>query len=217
MVTTDTSPAVALEPKARLTGKIIKTTLAGALVDVGQELPGVLHISQLQKDPVNKVEDVVHEGQTVDAPRGRKPKMLHVRAHDRWVIAVDVRLSRTSLALADIAGNQAALETLATPRETPDTLVEELAKRITRLLTAHGAAEQCEGVGLVFPGMVDRRTGRVLHSPTLGWRQCMIAPGSMSASRYSSYFHGPRISTKHCGMIQGVRPAVCAAWTVICA
>ncbi len=66
MVTTDTSPVVALEPKTRLTGKILKTTLAGALVDVGQPLPGVLHISQLQKDPVNKVEDVVQEGQTVD-------------------------------------------------------------------------------------------------------------------------------------------------------
>jgi small subunit ribosomal protein S1 len=66
MVTTDTSPAIALEPKTRLTGKIVKTTLAGALVDVGREIPGVLHISQLQKDPVNKVEDVVHEGQAVD-------------------------------------------------------------------------------------------------------------------------------------------------------
>ena len=66
MVTTDTSPVTALEPKARLTGKVLKTTLAGALVDVGQELPGVLHISQLQKDPVNKVEDVLHEGQSID-------------------------------------------------------------------------------------------------------------------------------------------------------
>ncbi len=66
MATPDTSPAVALEPKTRLTGKILKTTLAGALVDVGQEIPGVLHISQLQKEPVNKVEDVLHEGQSVD-------------------------------------------------------------------------------------------------------------------------------------------------------
>ena len=66
MVTTDTTPALALEPKTKLTGKIIKTTLAGALVDVSQPVPGVLHISQLQKDPVNKVEDVVKEGQTVD-------------------------------------------------------------------------------------------------------------------------------------------------------
>jgi small subunit ribosomal protein S1 len=66
MVTTDTSPVTAPEPKSQLTGKIIKITLAGALVDVGKELPGVLHISQLQKEPVNKVEDVIQEGQTVD-------------------------------------------------------------------------------------------------------------------------------------------------------
>jgi predicted RNA-binding protein with RPS1 domain len=66
MVPNETSPVAALEPKARLTGKVLKTTLAGALVDVGQELPGVLHISQLQKDPVNKVEDVLHEGQSVE-------------------------------------------------------------------------------------------------------------------------------------------------------
>jgi len=66
MVTTDTTTEVALEQKAKLTGKILKTTLAGALVDIGQAVPGVLHISQLQKDPVNKVEEVVKEGQSVD-------------------------------------------------------------------------------------------------------------------------------------------------------
>ncbi len=66
MVTTDNTPVTALEPKTRLTGKILKTTLAGALVDVGQALPGVLHISQLQKEPVKKVEDVVREGQSVE-------------------------------------------------------------------------------------------------------------------------------------------------------
>ena len=66
MVTDDATPVVALDPKTKLTGKILRTTLAGALVDVGQPLPGVLHISQLQKDPVNKVEDVIHEGQRVD-------------------------------------------------------------------------------------------------------------------------------------------------------
>ena len=65
MVVTDTTPELALEPKAKLAGKIVKTTLAGALVDVGQPLPGVLHISQLQKDPVNKVEDVLRDGQEV--------------------------------------------------------------------------------------------------------------------------------------------------------
>ncbi len=64
-MTEDKSPVTALQPKEQLAGKVVKTTLAGALVDVGNTLPGVLHISQLQKDPVKKVEDVLHEGQSV--------------------------------------------------------------------------------------------------------------------------------------------------------
>lgn len=66
MTTPELAPAVALEPKTKLSGKILKTTLAGALVDIGQSLPGVIHISQLSENAVNKVEDVVKEGQTVD-------------------------------------------------------------------------------------------------------------------------------------------------------
>src|SRR5512138_565333 len=66
MATNDIASATALEPKTKLSGKVLKTTLAGALVDVGQSIPGVIHISQLSKDPVNKVEDVVKEGQMVD-------------------------------------------------------------------------------------------------------------------------------------------------------
>lgn len=62
----ETAPAAALGPKTKLAGKIVKITLAGALVDVGQEVPGVLHISQIQKDPINKVEDALKVGQSVD-------------------------------------------------------------------------------------------------------------------------------------------------------
>lgn len=65
-MTTPDITAATLEPKTKLSGKVLKTTLAGALVDVGQNIPGVIHISQLSMDPVNKVEDIVKEGQTVD-------------------------------------------------------------------------------------------------------------------------------------------------------
>jgi len=66
MATPEFASIAALEPKTKLSGKILKTTLAGALVDVGQNIPGVIHISQLSKDAVNKVDDVVKEGQTVE-------------------------------------------------------------------------------------------------------------------------------------------------------
>jgi ribosomal protein S1 len=52
--------------KTHFTGKVIKTTLAGAVVDIGLGTPGVVHISQLQTEPVNRVEDVVQPGQEVD-------------------------------------------------------------------------------------------------------------------------------------------------------
>ncbi len=66
MTTPNLAPTAALEPKTKLSGKILKTTLAGALVDIGQPIPGVLHISQLTKDSINKVDDVIKEGQTVE-------------------------------------------------------------------------------------------------------------------------------------------------------
>ena len=109
------------------------------------------------------------EGATGASPRGRKPTLLHVRAHDRLAVAVDVRLSETQLMLSDFSGRSLATELLPTP-EDPDELVLALAGRIRRLLDAHAAAGDCEGVGLVVPGMVDHVTGRLVNAPTLGWR-----------------------------------------------
>ena len=109
------------------------------------------------------------EGATGASARGRKPTLLHVRAHDRLAVAVDVRLSETQLMLTDFSGRSIATELLATPPR-PEELVEALAARIARLLEAHSAAGACEGVGLVVPGMVDRATGRLVNAPTLGWR-----------------------------------------------
>ena len=55
-----------IKRKMHFTGTVIKTTLAGAVIDIGTDTPGVVHISQLQAEPVNRVEDVVKTGQTVD-------------------------------------------------------------------------------------------------------------------------------------------------------
>ncbi len=114
-------------------------------------------------------EEAIYEGATVDAPRGRKPKMLYVRTRDRLVVAVDIRFSRTYLMLSDFGGTPIALEQFETIPE-PAALVAALTERIQRVLATHGAVGRCEGVGLVVPGMVDHRTGRILNAPQLGWR-----------------------------------------------
>jgi small subunit ribosomal protein S1 len=58
--------ATELKPKTRLTGKVVKTTLAGAIVDIGQNVPGIIHISQIQADPVKKVNELLQVGQSID-------------------------------------------------------------------------------------------------------------------------------------------------------
>ncbi len=64
--TKDTVLDAELKPKTKLSGKVVKTTLAGAIIDIGKDIPGIVHISQLQSTPVKRVEDVVEVGQSVD-------------------------------------------------------------------------------------------------------------------------------------------------------
>ncbi|MCW5878532.1 MAG: S1 RNA-binding domain-containing protein [Anaerolineales bacterium] len=61
---TDTSTQ--LTKKDRISGKVVKTTLAGAVVDIGGGKLGVVPISQLRKEPVRKVEEVLKEGDQVE-------------------------------------------------------------------------------------------------------------------------------------------------------
>lgn len=72
-----------IKNKMYFRGKVLKTTLAGALVDIGMEIPGMVHISQLQKDPVKRVEDVIHDGDEVDV----------------WVRRVSPKKSRIELSM----------------------------------------------------------------------------------------------------------------------
>lgn len=116
---------------------------------------------------------LIYEGATGDTARGRKPTFLHIRTQDRLVVAVDVRFSKTYLMLSDFSGRQLAVESYDTVFSIPE-FVKELAARIRRLLKTQGAKANCEGIGVVVPGMVDLRTGRVLNAPTLGWREVDI-------------------------------------------
>ena len=74
-----------LERKTKYSGTVKKTTLAGAVVDIGLEVPGVIHISQLQETPTNRVEDVVEVGQTVEV----------------WVKRVDPNRGRIELTMIE--------------------------------------------------------------------------------------------------------------------
>lgn len=117
----------------------------------------------------------IEETGTVVAARGRRPTLIRVRTSGRLAIAVDVRPGRTQIALADFGGQVLARDSFVTP-EQPTELASQLADRLSRLLDGAESStrENCHGIGIVVPGMVDRRSGRVLYAPRLGWRDVQL-------------------------------------------
>jgi predicted NBD/HSP70 family sugar kinase len=113
----------------------------------------------------------IFEGATGDSVRGRKPTFLYIDSRRRMVVAIDIRVSQTLLMLADLVGQPiGGVITIPTERD-PKKLVKSLAARIKQLLLDHhGPIDACTGIGVAVPGMVERPSMRVLHAPTLGWR-----------------------------------------------
>ncbi len=76
-----------LRPKMRLTGKVTRTELYGAFVNIGLEREGMIHISRLASRRVNKVTDKVQPGDTVNV----------------WVLDVNPEAGRIGLTMVEPA------------------------------------------------------------------------------------------------------------------
>ncbi|MGD2253632.1 MAG: S1 RNA-binding domain-containing protein [Anaerolineales bacterium] len=72
-----------LKPRMPLEGKVTRIELYGAFVDVGAEQDGLLHISMIKRGHINRVQDVLEEGQTVQV----------------WVHRVDPKAGRLQLTM----------------------------------------------------------------------------------------------------------------------
>lgn len=86
VATTESTTAINIQDlkrKMKVSGTVLKTTLAGAVVDIGLPTPGVIHISQLQAEATNRVEDVVQPGQEVEV----------------WIKRVDPKKNRIELTM----------------------------------------------------------------------------------------------------------------------
>ena len=64
--TTVTPAENQVKKKDHLKGKVIKLTLGGAVVDVGLDRPGFLHLTQIGDRSIKRIEDVLSEGQEIE-------------------------------------------------------------------------------------------------------------------------------------------------------
>jgi predicted NBD/HSP70 family sugar kinase len=134
--------------------------------------------SGLQRSTVSSIteqlisEQWITEGALGHAPRGRKPRFLHLNNERAGIIGVDVRPRLTTLALTDLNARILTQDSLQTPGD-PQTFLSELAERIQNMRRSQPQIF-CEGIGVGLPGRVDPRTQRLIFAPNLGWREVDI-------------------------------------------
>jgi predicted NBD/HSP70 family sugar kinase len=117
-------------------------------------------------------EDLVREGAKKDlgAP-GRKPTFIYINSDKGFAIGLDVRSTRTFMMITDSIGNQIGEIVSFPTRFDPREFVRSLGSEVRRALEVVGLdPSSCDGIGIVFPGMVDRESGIVINSPKLGWK-----------------------------------------------
>lgn len=77
-----------IESKMKVAGKVLKTSLAGAVVDIGVGIPGVIHISKIKKGSVTRVADVLEVGQDVEV----------------WIHRIDLDKNKIELTMLEPVG-----------------------------------------------------------------------------------------------------------------
>ena len=119
-------------------------------------------------------ESLIFEGAVGEAVgRGRRPTFLYIDSRERCVVGVDIRASRTYILVTDLMGKQLGVVSSFQTNKDVTMLTQELTRRIKQTL-ADKEIGSCAGIGVVVPGMVDPALGRVLHAPTLGWRDVTL-------------------------------------------
>ena len=144
-------------------------------------------------------EGSVVEGGTGESQRGRKPTFLYINGREQCVIGVDIRYSRTFIAVTDLLGKQLVdIQSFPTERN-PERQVAELGARIKAIISEHKEIDSCAGVGVVVPGMVDRVSGRLLNAPTLGWRDVNLREPLSAATGFPVHIEN---SGRACALAQ---------------
>ena len=116
-------------------------------------------------------ESLIFEGAVGESVgRGRRPTFLYIDSRQRCVVGVDIRASRTYILVTDLMGRQLGVVSSFQTNRDSDVLIQELARRIKQILADYKEVSACEGVGVSVPGMVDPAKGRIVHAPTLSWR-----------------------------------------------
>jgi predicted NBD/HSP70 family sugar kinase len=102
---------------------------------------------------------------------GRPSLMVQPAAQSAVVIAFDLRVERTVVALVGLGGTVLARKEQRHKRTTytPQAAMRNITLLTEQMLAVAPATSSWVGLGIGVPGIVDHNDGRVLLAPNLGW------------------------------------------------
>ena len=130
-------------------------------------------LSGLQRSTVSAIVDQlidegwVTEGAVGRAPRGRRPRFLHLNVERAGILAVELRPEITTVGLAGVDARFVEQTSWPTPH-TPEAFVRKLARTVATMRRAYPKIV-CEGMGISLPGRVSAtRPPGVRTEPAVG-------------------------------------------------
>ena len=135
-------------------------------------------LSGLQRSTVSAIVDQlidegwVTEGAVGRAPRGRRPRFLHLNVERAGILAVELRPEITTVGLAGVDARFVEQTSWPTPH-TPEAFVRKLARTVATMRRAYPKIV-CEGIGISVPGRVSA-TRRLVFAPNLRWGDVDLA------------------------------------------
>ncbi len=193
-----------LKPKQRYEGTVVRVELYGAFVDFGAEKDGLVHISQLSTERVNRVTDVVKEGDSVtvwiqecDPEQGRvaltmiePPERTFDELQPEMIITGRVTKLAPYGAFVDIGVGRDGLvhisEMAAERVNKPSDVVHEGQEVTVRVLKVNRRKRQIElslkGIGepeeeAEMPEVAAEQEAEPMTAMELAWRQAMARQG----------------------------------------
>lgn len=134
----------------------------------------------LQKSTVSLiVEELIGQGvllerRSVTSQPGGVPRLLSINVEIGYSVGIDIEVSETTVALADLMGNVIDCHVIRTPSD-PSSFVQALAASVNKLRAAI-SKDSFLGVGVAVSGLVDHDAGTILLASNLGWTDFPLGP-----------------------------------------
>jgi predicted NBD/HSP70 family sugar kinase len=146
---------------------------------------------------------LVYEGTEGPSSGGRPPKNLYINAESSYVLAIDIGVSDTVLAIGDFNGRILHQRAILTDGK-PEKFLKKLCTEIDGLLKSKYSRSRFGAIGISIPGLIDRESGTVEVSPNLEWINVplgevlaskfglpVFVENDANAAAFSEFWYGP--------------------------